>query len=72
VPHAVLSHQVPCRYCYRSVCPLGHQACLTGVTEEEVVAAAHPLWQSSRVAQALWPVSAVPALPVSNAPTPVA
>ena len=72
VPHAVLSHQVPCRYCYRSVCPLGHQACLTGVTEEEVVAAAHPLWQSSRVAQALWPAPAVPVLPVSNAPTPVA
>ncbi|WP_442968628.1 glycosyltransferase family 9 protein [Ralstonia sp. 1B3] len=72
VPHAVLSHQVPCRYCYRSVCPLGHQACLTGVTEEEVVAAAHPLWQSSRVAQALWPGAAMAASSASNAPTPVA
>ena len=55
VPHAVLSHDVPCRYCYRSVCPLGHQACLTGVAEDEVIAAAHALWQPARVAQALWP-----------------
>jgi lipopolysaccharide heptosyltransferase II len=69
VPHAVLSHDVPCRYCYRSVCPLGHQACLTGVTEDEVIAATHALWQPTRVAQALWPALASPG---SAAPTPVA
>lgn len=61
VPHAVLSHDVPCRYCYRSVCPLGHQACLTGVTEAEVIAAAHALWQPARIAQVLWPAPIAPA-----------
>lgn len=68
VPHAVLSHQVPCRYCYRSVCPLGHQACLTGVTEDEVIVAAHGLWQPTRVAQTLWPAAAPSAV---RAKTPV-
>lgn len=71
VPHAVLSHQVPCRYCYRSVCPLGHQACLTGVTEDEVIAAAHALWQPARAAQVLWPALAGAAPSASAAPTPV-
>jgi len=39
----VLNHDVPCRYCYRSVCPEGHHACLTGVTPQQVTAAAHEL-----------------------------
>jgi|UniRef100_C6BLV7 lipopolysaccharide heptosyltransferase II len=72
VPHAVLSHQVPCRYCYRSVCPLGHQACLTGVAEDDVIAAAQGLWQPTRVAQALWPQRASPAPSATGAMTPVA
>ncbi|EYB69158.1 hypothetical protein DEIPH_ctg011orf0144 [Deinococcus phoenicis] len=40
VPSRVLSHDVPCRWCYRSVCPEGHHLCLRGVPPEEVVAAA--------------------------------
>lgn len=36
VPQRVLFHDVPCRYCYRSVCPEGHHACLRGVTPESV------------------------------------
>ena len=36
----VLCHDVPCRWCYRSVCPEGHHACLRGVDVNEVVAAA--------------------------------
>lgn len=40
VPHRVLFHDVPCRYCYKSVCPHGHNLCLTGVDASEVVAAA--------------------------------
>jgi len=40
VPHRVLFHDVPCRYCYRSVCPEGHHNCLRLVTPESVVAAA--------------------------------
>ena len=43
VPHRVLSHDVPCRDCYKSVCPEGHHLCLRGVSPGEVVAAAHEL-----------------------------
>lgn len=40
VPSRVLYRDVPCRFCYRSVCPQGHQACLSGVPPAEVVDAA--------------------------------
>jgi lipopolysaccharide heptosyltransferase II len=40
VPSRVLSQDVPCRWCYRSVCPEGHHACLRGVPPEAVVTAA--------------------------------
>jgi lipopolysaccharide heptosyltransferase II len=33
----VLFHDVPCRFCYKSTCPQGHQACLDGVAPERVV-----------------------------------
>jgi ADP-heptose:LPS heptosyltransferase len=46
VPHRVLSKDVPCRNCYKSVCPQGHHACLD-VGVEEVVAAASELWTTS-------------------------
>lgn len=35
----VLSHDVPCRHCLKSVCPQGHNACLTGIPTEQVLAA---------------------------------
>lgn len=38
-PSRVLSNDVPCRWCYKSVCPEGHHLCLAGVTPESVVAA---------------------------------
>ena len=40
VPNRVLYHDVPCRWCYRSICPEGHHACLRKVEPERVVAAA--------------------------------
>ncbi len=40
VPHRVLFHDVPCKYCYRSVCPEGHHRCLRMVDPGRVVAAA--------------------------------
>ncbi|SMB80330.1 lipopolysaccharide heptosyltransferase II [Deinococcus hopiensis] len=40
VPSRVLSHDVPCRWCYSSVCRTGHHLCLRGVTPGEVVSAA--------------------------------
>lgn len=36
----VLYHDVPCRFCYKSVCPEGHQNCLRLVTPARVVDAA--------------------------------
>jgi ADP-heptose:LPS heptosyltransferase len=43
VPNRVLYHDVPCKWCYRSVCPQGHHDCLRRVTPETVVAAARDL-----------------------------
>ena len=43
VESRVLSHDVPCKFCYKSVCPLGHQNCLRLVTPQQVVDAAQEL-----------------------------
>ena len=40
VPARVLNHDVPCRNCLRSVCPMGHHLCLRGVAPEQIVEAA--------------------------------
>jgi lipopolysaccharide heptosyltransferase II len=40
VANRVLFHDVPCRFCYKSVCPQGHHHCLTKVTPEQVANAA--------------------------------
>jgi lipopolysaccharide heptosyltransferase II len=54
VPSRVLYHDVPCRFCYRSVCPQTHHHCLRLLAPERVVEAAHELlglrkdrWQSA-------------------------
>jgi lipopolysaccharide heptosyltransferase II len=39
VPSRVLFHDVPCRWCYSSVCPEGHHRCLRGVRPERVTRA---------------------------------
>lgn len=39
VPHRLLYHDVPCRICYRSICPEGHHHCLELVTPDQVVTA---------------------------------
>lgn len=39
VPNRVLYHDVPCKFCYKSVCPEGHHHCLRLVTPEQVAAA---------------------------------
>ncbi len=43
VPSRVLSHDVPCRWCYKSVCPEGHHLCLRGIEPDEVVTAVREL-----------------------------
>lgn len=40
VPHRVLSHDVPCKFCYKSVCPLEHHDCLRKIMPADVVRAA--------------------------------
>ncbi|GAA6624067.1 lipopolysaccharide heptosyltransferase II [Scytonema sp. NUACC26] len=40
VPNRVLFHDVPCKNCYKSICPEGHQNCLSLVAPESVVSAA--------------------------------
>lgn len=48
----VLYHDVPCRSCYRSVCPEGHHLCLEGVPPERVVESALELLAEAREASA--------------------
>jgi hypothetical protein len=43
VESRVLFHDVPCRNCYKSVCPTGGHECLRGVAPERVAAAAREL-----------------------------
>ena len=60
VPSRVLSFDVPCRWCLKSVCPEGHHLCLRGVEPRDVVSAALDLavetGTSSRTAAAAFAV----------------
>lgn len=49
VPHRLLFHDVPCKFCYRSVCPEGHHNCLRLVEPAAVVAAALELLAAARL-----------------------
>ncbi len=40
VPHRTLYQDVPCRFCYKSTCPMKHHNCLRMVSPEAVVEAA--------------------------------
>ena len=51
VPHRVLSHDVPCKYCYKSVCPQGHHECLRLLAPDEVVRAALELAEETAAAR---------------------
>ncbi len=53
VPARVLSHDVPCRNCYKSVCPSGTHACLVAVQPHEAVEAALALLAARRAMRAL-------------------
>jgi lipopolysaccharide heptosyltransferase II len=48
-PHRVLNHDVPCKYCFKSACPLEHHHCLTLLSPESVVQAAVELLQEQSV-----------------------
>jgi ADP-heptose:LPS heptosyltransferase len=47
VENRVLFHDVPCRNCYKSVCPQGHHDCLRRVEPERVAAAAEELLRAT-------------------------
>lgn len=47
VPHRVLFHDVPCRLCYKSICPEGNHHCLSLVQPETVVQAALELLEQT-------------------------
>jgi lipopolysaccharide heptosyltransferase II len=49
VPHRILSYDVPCKYCYKSICPEGHHHCLAKISPAEVVNAACELLTKSKV-----------------------
>ncbi len=53
VPHRLLSHDVPCKFCHKSVCPEGHHQCLRLVTPEQVVSAARELFEETHSTQPL-------------------
>ena len=52
VASRVLSHDVPCRYCYKSSCPHGHQNCLRLIAPERVAEAALELLETRLAPQA--------------------
>jgi lipopolysaccharide heptosyltransferase II len=39
----VLSYDVPCKYCYKSICPEGHHNCLRLISPQQVIQAASEL-----------------------------
>ncbi|WP_416674543.1 glycosyltransferase family 9 protein [Egbenema bharatensis] len=43
IPHRVLFHEVPCRLCYKSICPEGHHHCLRLVEPDTVIQAVRSL-----------------------------
>lgn len=57
VANRVLFHDVPCKYCYKSICPEGHHHCLRLVTPEAVVRATTELLDQSLTPKAAMEVS---------------
>ncbi|HEY9604380.1 MAG TPA: lipopolysaccharide heptosyltransferase II [Allocoleopsis sp.] len=49
VPNRVLFHDVPCKFCYKSICPEGHYNCLRLVTPDEVFRAACELFSETTI-----------------------
>ncbi|MGF1538800.1 MAG: lipopolysaccharide heptosyltransferase II [Elainellaceae cyanobacterium] len=52
VPNRVLFHDVPCRICYKSICPEGHYHCLRKVEPQQVVEAVLDLLAATQLGQA--------------------
>jgi lipopolysaccharide heptosyltransferase II len=61
VPNRILFHDVPCKPCFKSICPEGHHECLTLVSSDQVVQAALELLGETLVGKNLLIESAVEA-----------
>jgi lipopolysaccharide heptosyltransferase II len=55
VPSRVLFHDVPCRNCFKSVCPEGHHDCLRKVSPDQVVDAVLELFRETQGRSTLAP-----------------
>jgi lipopolysaccharide heptosyltransferase II len=53
VPSRVLFHDVPCRYCYKSICPQGHNDCLRLLHPDRVIEAVLELLELPRTARSM-------------------
>lgn len=53
IPNRVLFHDVPCRLCYKSICPQEHHHCLRLVNPDTVVAAAIELLENDQLMNAV-------------------
>jgi lipopolysaccharide heptosyltransferase II len=51
VPNRVLYHDVPCKYCFKSICPEGHHNCLRLVSPDAVVQATLDLLFETKTAK---------------------
>jgi lipopolysaccharide heptosyltransferase II len=47
VPTRVVTHEVPCKNCFKSICPEGHHNCLRLIRPEEIVTAVFQLLQET-------------------------
>ena len=65
-PHRLLFHPVPCGFCYRSICPERHHACLREITPGSVVDAATALLAAGRASR----TTMVPAEASTGTPRP--
>ncbi|UDM49845.1 glycosyltransferase family 9 protein [Cupriavidus sp. MP-37] len=67
VPHRTLFADVPCRYCYKSMCPQGHHRCLEDVPAAQAVQAALALLggnaDSMPAVELPWPGTVAAAVP---------
>lgn len=68
VPHRLLYCDVPCRYCFKSVCPMGHHQCLRAVAPEAVVAAVLELYEEASVMRTPTTDTRLPPRAVATAP----
>ncbi|MBW4582119.1 MAG: lipopolysaccharide heptosyltransferase II [Tildeniella nuda ZEHNDER 1965/U140] len=65
VPNRVLFHDVPCKFCYKSICPEGHHHCLQLVSPDDVFRAACELMADTVNPSIASPLELVPsALPL--------